>query len=98
MKNSELLTTQRQDLDPIEKQRRYILRCLAQNNACPNCGHMLNFFEGAGIAIDDWKDEAGGTPCRCAACHRELRYVVPFLVLGGNGDWHWHLVPIDPQK
>ena len=25
-------------LDHIEKQRRYILRCLIQNNACPNCG------------------------------------------------------------
>ncbi len=98
MKNSELLTTKRQDLDHIEKQRRYILRCLVQNNACPNCGHMLNFFEGANIAIDDWKDKAGGMPCRCAVCHRELRYVVPFLVLGGNGGWHWHLVPIDPQK
>jgi hypothetical protein len=98
MKNSELLTTKRLDLDPIEKQRRYIMRCLIQKNACPNCGHLLNFFEGSGIAIDDWKDKAGGTPCRCAVCHRELRYVVPFPVLGGNGGWHWHLVPIDPQK
>ena len=52
MKNSELLMTKRQDLDPIEKQRRYVLRCLVQENACPNCGHKLNFFEGADIAID----------------------------------------------
>jgi hypothetical protein len=98
MKNSELLTTKRQDLDRIGKQRRYVLRCLVQNNACPNCGHMLNFFEGAGIAIDAWRDKAGGTPCRCTACNRALRYVVPFLVLGGHGGWHWHLVPIDQQK
>lgn len=98
MRNSELLTTKRQNLDPIEKQRRYILRCLVQNNACPNCGHMLNFFEGAGIAIDEWQDRASATPCRCTACNRELRHVVPFLVLGGNGGWYWHLVPIDPKK
>lgn len=98
MKNSELLTTKRQDLDHIEKQRRYILRCLVQNNACPSCGHMLNFFEGAGIAIDAWQDKVGGTSCRCAACQRALIYVVPRLVLGGNGGWHWELVPIDPQK
>ena len=93
MRNSELLITKRQDLDPLEKQRRYILRCLVQKNACPNCGHMLNFFEGAGIAIDEWQDKAGGT-----ACNRALRYVVPFLGLSGNGGWHWDLVPIDPKK
>ena len=62
MKNSELLTTKRRDLDPIERQRRYILRCLVQKNACPNCGHMLDFFAGAGVAIDEWQDKAGGTP------------------------------------
>jgi hypothetical protein len=98
MKNTELLTSQRHDLDPLEKQRRYILRCLAQKNACPNCGHLLNFFEGAGIDIDDWADKAGGTRCRCSACGRALEYVVPFLVLGGNGGWNWHLVPIDPTQ
>ena len=48
MKNSELLQTQRSDLDPIEKQRRYVLRCLVQKNPCPNCAHALNFFDGAG--------------------------------------------------
>lgn len=98
MKNSELLTSQRHDLDPLEKQRRYILRCIVQKNACPNCGHLLNFFEGAGIDIDNWADKAGGTPCRCSACGRALEYVVPFLVLGGNGGWNWHLVPIDPTQ
>jgi hypothetical protein len=77
MKNSELLTTRRQN---------------------PNCAHMLNFFDGAGIDIDNWKDKAGGTPCRCTACGHALQYVVPRLVLGGNGGWHWDLVPIDPKE
>jgi hypothetical protein len=98
MKNSELLTSTRQYLDPIEKQRRYVLRRLVQKNVCPNCGHKLNFFEGAGITIDDWRDKAGGTPCRCTAYGRGLVYVVPYLVLGGNGGWHWDLVPIDLKK
>jgi hypothetical protein len=95
MKNSELLISNRSDLDPLDKQRRYVLRCLVQKNACPNCARLLNFFEGAGIDIDEWADKAGGTPCRCSACGRALKYVVPFLVLGGNGGWNWHLVPID---
>jgi len=96
MKNSELLTTKRQDLDPIEKQRRYVLRCLVQNNPCPHCGHKLNFFEGAGIAIDDWRDNTARTACRCSACGSALQYGVPRLVLGGNGGWHWDLA--DPKK
>ena len=98
MKNSELLATTRTDLDPIEKQRGYVLRCLVQKNACPNCGHTLNFFEGAAITLDDWIDTTGATPCRCTACERALKYVVPFLVLGGNGGWHWQLVPVDPGR
>lgn len=81
MKNSELLTTQRQDLDPIEKQHRYILRCLVQKNACPNCGHMLNFFEGAGIDIDDWKDRAARTPCRCRPANANSYMASP--------SWSW---------
>jgi hypothetical protein len=59
---------------------------------------LLNFFEGAGIDIDDWDDKPGGTSCRCTACERELVYVVPFLAATGNGGWHWHLVPIKPQE
>jgi hypothetical protein len=98
MKNSELLTTTRQNLDPIEKQRRYVLRCLVQNNPCPNCGHMLNFFDGARIDIDEWQDKVTSTLCRCPACERALGYVVPRLVLGGNGGWHWDLVPIDLKE
>ena len=97
MKNSELLTTKRQNLPPVEKQRRYVLHCLVQKNACPNCGHALNFFEGAGIDIDDWRSEAGDTPCRCTACRRRLRYDVPLLGVAGNGGWHWHLLPIIPE-
>jgi hypothetical protein len=96
MKNSELLTTQPQNLDAIEKQQRYVLRCLVQKNSCPNCGYSLNFFEGAGIDIDDWQDNAACTRCQCPACGSPLQYVVPRLVLGGNGGWHWELLP--PQK
>jgi len=96
MKNSELLTTKRQNLPPLEKQRQYILRCLIQKNVCPNCGHALNFFEGARIDIDDWQGKAGDTPCGCTSCKRQLRYVVPFL-FAGNGGWQWHLVPIQPE-
>jgi hypothetical protein len=84
MKNSELLTVKRRNLEPIEKQQQYILRSLVQKNRCPNCGHMLNFFEGAGINIDDWEDKPGPTACRCVACKRALDYVVPALAAGGN--------------
>jgi len=98
MKNSELLTTKRQDLPPIEKQRRYVLRSLVQENLCPNCGHLLNFFEGAGMNIDDWEDKPGATPCRCTACKRELIYVVPFVAATGYGGWHWDLVPVSPKS
>jgi hypothetical protein len=98
MKNSELLTTKRQDLPLIERQRRYVLRTLVQKNECPNCGRLLNFFEGAGLDIDCWDDKPGSTSCRCTACERELLYVVPFLAATGNGGWHWQLVPIDPQE
>jgi predicted RNA-binding Zn-ribbon protein involved in translation (DUF1610 family) len=96
MKNSELLSATHSGLELIEKRRRYVLRCLVQHNPCPNCGQMLNFFDGAGIDIDDWYDKAGVTPCRCTACGRTLQYVVPRLVLGGNGGWHWDLAPIGP--
>ncbi|MBL6851812.1 MAG: hypothetical protein ISS15_06315 [Alphaproteobacteria bacterium] len=92
MKNSELLTTRPQDLDHAEKRRRYVLRCLVQNNPCPHCGQLLNFFEGANIAIDDWQSEPARTPCRCRACGDALQYVVPRR----NGGWHWELP--DPQK
>ena len=98
MKNSQLLIGERKNLPPLEKQRQYVLRCLVQRNACPNCGHALNFFEGASMNIDVWQDEVGETPCECTACKRELRYTVPFLAVGGNGGWHWDLVPIDPQR
>jgi hypothetical protein len=94
MKNSELLTSKRQNLSSIEKQRQFLLRCLIQKNACPNCARQFNFFEAAGIDVDDWHGVAGDTPCRCTACKRELIYVVPFLAIGGNGGWHWQLVPI----
>jgi hypothetical protein len=97
MKNSELLTTKRRNLEPIEKQQQYVLRSLVQKNTCPNCGHLLNFFEGAGTTIDDWEDKPGPTSCCCTVCKRELSYVVPFQAEGGNGGWHWHLVPIDPE-
>lgn len=96
MKNSQLLICDRQHLPPLERQRQYILRSLVQRNACPNCGHALNFFEGASVEIDDWQDEVGQTPCKCTACKRELRYTVPFLAVRGNGGWHWDLVPIEP--
>jgi hypothetical protein len=98
MKNSELLTTKGHNLPPIEKQRQYVLRCLVQKNACPNCGHALNFFEGARVDIDDWEDKPGPTSCECTVCKRELVYVVPFLATAGNGGWHWHLVPVDPER
>lgn len=98
MKNSELLTAKGQNLPPIEKQRQYVLRCLVQKNACPNCGHALNFFEGARVEIDDWEDKPGPTPCECTVCKRELVHVVPVVATGGNGGWHWHLVPIQLER
>jgi hypothetical protein len=96
--NSELLTTKGHNLPPIEKQRQYVLRCLVQKNACPNCGHALNFFEGARVDIDDWEDKLGAPFCECNVCKRELIYVVPFLATAGNGGWHWQLVPMDPKR
>jgi hypothetical protein len=99
MRNSELLTTKRRDLEPVEKQQQYVLRSLVQKNACPSCGHMLNFFEGSGIDIDDWEDRPGATACRCTACKRAIEYVVPVLAgRGGNGGWYWHLTPISPPE
>src|SRR5258705_8422845 len=65
MKNSELLTVQRRNLTPTEKQQQFVLRSLIQQNACPNCGHRLNFFEGAAIDLDDWEDKSGLTACKC---------------------------------
>jgi hypothetical protein len=98
MKNSELLTINHMSLSPIEKQHRYVLRCLVQKNACPSCGHLLNFFEGVGIDIDDWEDKLGTEFCRCTVCKRELVYTVPLLATNGNGGWHWHLVPVEREK
>lgn len=97
MKNSELMRTKRK-LPPVEKQRRYILLCLVQKNECPNCGSLLNFFEGAGIDIDDWHTRIEVTACSCTECKRELKYVVPLLALGGNGGWRWQLIPIALEK
>jgi hypothetical protein len=94
MKNSELLTTERQNLPALDKQRQFILRCLTQKNACPNCAHPHNFFEAAGMDVDDWHGLLDDTPCRCTACKRQLSYIVPLLAYGGNGGWHWQLVPI----
>jgi hypothetical protein len=98
MKNSELLATNRRNLPPVEKQRRFVLRSLVQKNTCPNCGHALNFFEAADTNIDDWSGSVSDTPCRCSACKRDLRYDVPFLAVGGNGGWLWHLIPIEPKS
>src|SRR5262249_41141370 len=98
MKNSELLGTAHQNLSPIERQQRYVLRSLVQKNACPNCGHLLNFFEGGCIDIDDWDDKPGATACRCTPCKRDLIYVVPLLAANGEGGWHWDLVPIDTRE
>ena len=98
MKNSELLTAERRSLTPTEKQQQFVLRSLVQKNSCPNCGHMLDFFEGAAIDIDVWEDKPGRTACHCVACKRDLDYVVPALAAGGNGGWHWHLVPTTPSE
>jgi hypothetical protein len=98
MKNSELLATEDQKLRLIERQLRYVLRCLVQKNACPNCGYLLNFFEGAGIEIDDWSDTPDAISCSCAECRRALKYAVPLIPGGGNGGWHWRLVPIDSKN
>ena len=98
MKNSELLTTTHQNMTRIEKQRRYILRSLVQKNECPNCGNWLNFFEGAGVEIDDWSSHGDPASCRCNECKRGLIYTVPFFALSGNGGWLWRLAPIEPGK
>jgi hypothetical protein len=98
MQNSKLLTAKDQNLSHTEKQHRYVLRCLVQKNACPNCGYQLNFFEGAGVDIDNWEDKPGPTDCKCTVCKRELVYVVPVVAGGGNGGWRWHLVPMDPKR
>jgi hypothetical protein len=97
MKNSELLKRDRRSLTGLDRQRHYVLATLVTKNRCPNCGTQQNFFEGSGIAIDDWQDIAGGTPCRCIACGRELNYVVPFFAMLGRGGWYWSLVPIAPK-
>ena len=93
MKNSDLLKAERRTLTPVEKQHQYVLRSLMQKNRCPNCGYMLNFFEGAGIDIDDWEDKPGATICSCSSCKRGLDYVVPALAATSNGGWYWHLLP-----
>lgn len=98
MKNSELLNSNKRSLSPLAKQRRYLLRCLVQKNACPNCGHRLNFFEAAKIDIDSWQGEVSGLKCNCSACNRQINYVVPFLAVGGSGGWQWHLEPIKPDE
>ena len=98
MKNSELLATEDQTLRLIERQRQYVLRCLVQKNACPNCGCLINFFEGAGIHIDDWNDKPDVTYCSCAGCKRALKYAVPLIPGGGHGGWHWRLVSINSNN
>ena len=98
MKNSELLTVQRRNLTPTEKQQQFVLRSLIQQNACPNCGHRLNFFEGAAIDLDDWEDKSGLTACKCTACKRALEYVVPVIAGTGNGGWHWRLVQLTASE
>jgi hypothetical protein len=94
MKNSELLAKNRSTLTGLDRQRHFVLSTLIQKNPCPICATVQNFFEGSGIALDDWADKAGGTPCRCIACGSGLIYVVPFLALTGNGGWLWSLEPL----
>ncbi len=97
MKNSELLLRLPSSLKGLDRQRHYVLSLLTQKTPCPNCGTLQDFFEGAGIEIDDWEDRAGGTPCRCVSCGRGLIYVVPMFAILARRAWFWELIPISPK-
>lgn len=98
MKNSELLKADKSRLDPLDRQRQFILQRLVCKNPCPNCGHRLDYFEAAGIPIDAWDDTSREGAFCCSVCRRALEYVLPFIAFGSNGGWHWSLVPVTPSE
>lgn len=99
MRNSEL-----RDYEParllsgIDRQRQLILQMHSVPMPCPSCGTKQNVFEALRIDIDDYDTSKSGEKIvECIGCDRQLRYVVPFVSMGGPG-WHWSLVPIAPTK
>jgi hypothetical protein len=93
MKNSELKDTPDRLLTGIDKQRKYLVELHSQKRPCPNCAHLMDFYEGHGIDMDDYNYLATlEKGAECTKCHRALKHVVPLISLEG---WHWSLVPVD---
>lgn len=95
MTNTELLAHNYPDslLTTIEQQERFILRQAILKKPCPNCGTLVNQFEAAGLAVDEFNTHETHAEYRyeCPACKRALLFTIPL-----TGGWVWRLVPVKP--
>lgn len=96
-KNSDLLKLPHEVLGEIERQMVYLIRIDLNANPCPVCKKMLNFFEAAGITIDDYDGGSTKYQCRCPSCTAPLTQVIPFYPYG-NGGWFWDTDPVFLQQ
>lgn len=97
MKNSELLKVPPHLLTGLQRQERFLVGIHVQQRPCPNCGNLMNFYEGLGVDIDDYDyREPVKERFECTRCYRELVEVVPFVSVEGP-PWYWGLVPIEVE-
>jgi endogenous inhibitor of DNA gyrase (YacG/DUF329 family) len=89
MTNSELLTTPRELLGALDRQRLFLLRVESQFMPCPACQKPVNAFAAAGITIDDYDFGETKYAYKCPHCHAELEQIVPFFCVGPL--WTWQL-------
>jgi hypothetical protein len=89
MTNSELLTTPREVLGALDRQRLFLLRVESQFMPCPACQKPVNALVAAGITIDEYDFGVSQPAYECPRCHAELEQIVPFFCIGPL--WTWQL-------
>lgn len=89
MTNREILKASKEMLNPLDRQRQFLLRVEGTPVPCPACKWPSNIFEAAGIDLDAYDFGHSRHEYRCPGCGAELEQEVPVFV--GGGLWHWGL-------
>jgi hypothetical protein len=87
--NRDLLTTPKEELSPVDRQRQQVLRIELTPMPCPACHEPVDALSAAGINIDDYSFGSEKPAYRCPHCQAQLEQVVPFIAVGPG--WHWQL-------
>jgi hypothetical protein len=90
MNNHQILTTRKDRLTEVDRQRQFLLRVEGSPMPCPACKKPVNVFQAAGITLEEYDFGKTTHTYRCPACGAELEQVVPVFASGGSL-WHWHL-------